>query len=262
MQGENVAIVASDTNISSWWSEGDDLPGISYTELQWSVHVLSVQLYNRFGVRCSDRVLICTSNQTAVEIVAILACARLGAVFVPIDTMTWVLGMKVPSRIEQMIKDVDPTAAVLIAANDDDDYVRELARCGVFRCCLLHDDGSLVEDIADHGCIISSIAEAEQRQEILYILYTSGSTGAPKGVQGTYRGLLNRLDWQISSYPWQIGEIACRKTSLTFVDAIAELLCPLLCGVPIWTAPRGALASDGLHGICRYVLHTALYLKF
>jgi acyl-CoA synthetase (AMP-forming)/AMP-acid ligase II len=33
-------------------------------------------------------------------------------------------------------------------------------------------------------------------------MYTSGSTGAPKGVLGTHSGLINRLIWQYEQFPY------------------------------------------------------------
>ena len=43
-------------------------------------------------------------------------------------------------------------------------------------------------------------------------------------------GLLNRLNWMSSTYPWQQGDVACFKTSSTFVDSLAEMLAPLVAG--------------------------------
>ena len=34
-------------------------------------------------------------------------------------------------------------------------------------------------------------------------MYTSGSTGAPKGVLGTHSGLINRLVWQYVRFPYE-----------------------------------------------------------
>ena len=73
--------------------------------------------------------------------------------------------------------------------------------------------------------------------ETAYLAFTSGSTGRPKIVLGTHRGLLNRLRWQWAAYPYRPDEVCCLRASPTFVDSLAELLGPLLAGVPI--APLG-----------------------
>jgi thioesterase domain-containing protein len=68
-------------------------------------------------------------------------------------------------------------------------------------------------------------------------MYTSGSTGWPKGVEGTHQGAVNRFAWMWDAYPFAPGEIACLKTSLSFVDSVWELFGPLLHGVPTVVVP-------------------------
>jgi amino acid adenylation domain-containing protein len=65
-----------------------------------------------------------------------------------------------------------------------------------------------------------------------HLVYTSGSTGQPRAVMASERGLLNRLDWMAAAFPWSAQDVACQKTTVDFVDVHAELFGPLLAGVP------------------------------
>lgn len=65
-----------------------------------------------------------------------------------------------------------------------------------------------------------------------YCIYTSGSSGRPKGVLATQRGALNRFAWMWQAFPFLPGEVCCQKTALSFVDCIWEFFGPLLQGVP------------------------------
>src|SRR5712672_2983646 len=67
--------------------------------------------------------------------------------------------------------------------------------------------------------------------ERAYVLYTSGSSGGPKGVEGTHEGAINRFRWMWERYPFEAGEVCCQKTNLGFVDSVWEIFGPLLAGV-------------------------------
>jgi natural product biosynthesis luciferase-like monooxygenase protein/amino acid adenylation domain-containing protein len=67
---------------------------------------------------------------------------------------------------------------------------------------------------------------------LAYVLYTSGSTGTPKGIGGTHRATVNRCAWMEGAYPFGADEVCVQKTATGFVDAVWELVGPLLAGVP------------------------------
>ena len=69
--------------------------------------------------------------------------------------------------------------------------------------------------------------------DLAYAIYTSGSTGKPKAVLGKIRGVVNRLHWMWSTLPFAVDEVCCQKTSIAFVDHVAEIFSPLLKGTPL-----------------------------
>ncbi|MFI0487357.1 amino acid adenylation domain-containing protein [Actinomadura sp. 9N215] len=73
-----------------------------------------------------------------------------------------------------------------------------------------------------------------------YLMYTSGSTGAPKAVTGTHRGLANRLLWQVKAHRYTSGDRVLHKNPISFDASLWELCCPLLAGAAIVMAPPGA----------------------
>ncbi|WP_198160006.1 AMP-binding protein, partial [Brevibacillus parabrevis] len=51
--------------------------------------------------------------------------------------------------------------------------------------------------------------------DLAYVLYTSGSTGQPKGVMLTHGGMSNRLRWMAAHYGMDENEVVLQKTTYT-----------------------------------------------
>ncbi|MDJ0835201.1 MAG: amino acid adenylation domain-containing protein [Acidobacteriota bacterium] len=71
-----------------------------------------------------------------------------------------------------------------------------------------------------------------------YLLYTSGTSGKPKGVLGTHRAYVNRMQWMWSRFPFQPGEVGIHKTALSFIDAAWEIFGQLGAGIRLVSPVR------------------------
>ena len=101
---------------------------------------------------------------------------------------------------------------------------------------LLELTGSVVDldTLAGQSPATDFAATESCADDLLYVLYTSGSTGRPNGVCGSHRATLNRLRWGVASFPFAEGgaEVVAHRSSLNFVDSVAEIFSGLLSGVP------------------------------
>lgn len=285
MRGEEIAIMAasdnsgkspshdsdprdheSDSNDGSGSSAEDSsfsegTGGVSYMELQFAADAVASQLRYRFGAATGDAVILCCKGNAVAEIVAMLACLKTNVTFVPVD-LSWI---GVGTRLQDIVEDSKPVAAIVVAADDNDTTVAHLAAVGLFRCVYVTENGDLVEAFNtlrdDNGYAVETYSydsssaglfDATDSSDIpLYILYTSGSTGRPKGVLGTHKGLINRILWQWRVFPFGPGEVACRRTPLIFVDSMAEIFGALLSVTPLWCPPPERMIAEGIGGMAQ-----------
>ncbi len=84
---------------------------------------------------------------------------------------------------------------------------------------------------------------------LAYILYTSGSTGMPKGVMVPHSGLAHYLGWAASAYGLQPGMQVPFHTPLTFDLSITSLLVPLVAGATVVVIPDGPGVEGLVQGL-------------
>lgn len=74
-------------------------------------------------------------------------------------------------------------------------------------------------------------------QAPMYLLFTSGSTGAPKGLFGNWLTAQSRTRWLARTYPLHADDCCAIRTPLHFVDSMWEILDPLLASCACVVAP-------------------------
>ncbi|MEO8223738.1 MAG: amino acid adenylation domain-containing protein, partial [Gammaproteobacteria bacterium] len=77
------------------------------------------------------------------------------------------------------------------------------------------------------------------------LLYTSGSTGEPKGALTMHQSAVNRCHWMWSRFGFGADEVFALRTSLNFIDAWWEIFGSLGHGVPLQVVPDN-VATDPL----------------
>ena len=83
-----------------------------------------------------------------------------------------------------------------------------------------------------------------------YVLYTSGTTGRPKGVAVPHAGIVNRIAWLQDAYPLGAGDRMLVKTPISFDTSVWEVFWPLSAGATL------VVARPGGHRDPRYLAET------
>jgi amino acid adenylation domain-containing protein len=100
---------------------------------------------------------------------------------------------------------------------------------------------------ADTGYLVDpSPGPAERRTRPLdpdqsaYLVFTSGSTGMPKGILGCHKGLSQFLAWQREEFGVGPGDRCAQLTMLSFDAALRDIFLPLTSGACLCLPPRQA----------------------
>ncbi|ROM87481.1 non-ribosomal peptide synthetase [Pseudomonas brassicacearum] len=75
-----------------------------------------------------------------------------------------------------------------------------------------------------------------QANDLAYVLYTSGSTGQPKGVMNEHGALMNRLYWMQDAFPIGPNDRVLQKTPYSFDVSVWEFFWPLITGATLVVA--------------------------
>jgi amino acid adenylation domain-containing protein len=91
---------------------------------------------------------------------------------------------------------------------------------------------------AAEGSVPADPDAAEELDRLAYVLYTSGTTGTPKGVEVTHRALAAFLAAMAGIHPLAAGDSWMAITTPAFDISLAEMLLPLTRGARVLLASR------------------------
>ncbi|MFE5870748.1 amino acid adenylation domain-containing protein [Streptomyces roseifaciens] len=193
---------------------------LSYRELLERVAAMRDALLSR-GVRAGDVVAAVGPRSTGTPVV-FLALESLGASYLPVD----------PGWPEGRVRDVlDRSRAALLldysgAAGDAGEALAATAAAAAEEIPTLRPPAEgapgpvapLPRNTADRSC------------ETRYTIFTSGTTGRPKGATVEHQGMLNHLWAKVADLSLGPDDVVAFTAPLVFDISIWQMLCPLLAG--------------------------------
>jgi amino acid adenylation domain-containing protein len=202
---------------------------MTYGQLALRAERLAQRLRAR-GVTPGDLVGLCLERSAGL-IVATLGIVQAGAAYVCMDPAY------PDERLRWMLDDAGVAAVVTDAAiapriGGDDDSERPRV--------VLETDGELTDRTEDDGAPLPGPAGLD---EVAYVVYTSGSTGQPKGVLLEHGGLRNLVDWHISAFGLSDADRCTQIASPGFDASVWEIWPSLAAGATIQIVPE-ALRRD------------------
>ncbi|SFS96104.1 non-ribosomal peptide synthetase [Marininema halotolerans] len=203
---------------------------ITYRELDKKANGIARQLMAS-GLQKQERVALLL--EPSIEwVAAMLGVLKAGGVYVPLD----------PSYPKQRIHFcLQDSGASFVLSNGE--------------------GGGLVQHVLD----ISKIDEADNFIPIheidpsdpAYLMYTSGSTGHPKGVFIPHQSVSNHMEWMNNQFGWETRDVFLQKTSASFDASVWEFLAPL------WKGARMVIHRGDPLEVCQTIrTHRVTVVQF
>jgi amino acid adenylation domain-containing protein len=199
---------------------------LTYRELNERANQLAGYLRER-GVGPDVLVGICVERSLEM-VVGLLGILKAGGAYLPLDP-------DYPTeRLRYMVEDARP--ALLLT---QERLEERLADLGAARVLCLDRDWPAIAERA-----VTNLPHIGSADDQAYMIYTSGSSGRPKGVMVTQRALTNFLHSMQGTLAVRQDEVLAAVTTLSFDIAGLELYLPLIAGARILLISRET-ARDG-----------------
>ncbi|MEH7219258.1 non-ribosomal peptide synthetase [Bacillus toyonensis] len=185
--------------------------GLTYKEIDEQSNKLAHVLINN-GLLVGDCVGI-YFNRSIDTVISILGVLKAGGAYVPMDPEN-------PFDRNQYI--ITNTKMPFIVSHEK--YKNEFHKISTSVEIFTLEDG---EDVSDINIQVSL-------NDIAYVMYTSGTTGKPKGVRVTHKNLLNFTEWITKQYQITKEDKLLQFVSFTFDLSMLEIFPSLISGACLY----------------------------
>jgi|HubBroStandDraft_6_1064221.scaffolds.fasta_scaffold54081_1 amino acid adenylation domain-containing protein len=192
---------------------------MSYRELNWRANQVAHYLRKR-GVGPEILVGVCFEHSPEM-VIALLGVWKSGGAYVPLDPAY------PPERLSFMVSD----ARVKVLVTDE--KCKNLLPSNNDRAVCLDSDWTVIAQESGGNLTAAAIPS-----NLAYVMYTSGSTGQPKGAMIQHSGLVNYLCWAIKAYAVEAGCSVPVHTSISFDLTVTSLYPALLTGGRVELLPE------------------------
>ncbi|OIK24555.1 hypothetical protein VT52_026530 [Streptomyces malaysiense] len=209
---------------------------LTYRELDTAASALARRL-RRAGARPEKIVALAVSRTTDL-VVATVAVLKSGAAYLPLDP-------RYPAgRLELMLSDAAPCLVLTDRATSPLLPEHALPELLVDGPATDPGDGTRTQETVPHG------------DNLAYVMYTSGSTGVPKGVGITHAGVVNGVSQLTPLVGMRPGAVMLACTSMNFDVSVFEIVTALSTGARVdivrdvlSVVERGGWRGDVLHTV-------------
>ncbi len=197
-----------------------------YAELDRAADQLAEHLIE-LGVRAGDRVALYL-DKSADSIIGIYGVLKAGAAYVPLDPQA------PTSRLAYITTNAG--VRVLLTGGEKADAVSELReQAPTITHVVVLNDANVRDQLAARTGQAPRVPAIED--DLAYLLYTSGSTGVPKGVMLSHRNCLAFVKWAVAEFGVTADDRLSSHAPLHFDLSTFDLYAAALAGAPVVLVP-------------------------
>ncbi len=198
---------------------------LSYRELNERANQVAHYLRKR-GVGPETLVGVCL-NRTPEMVIGLLGIWKAGGAYVPLDPTY------PQDRLSYMMK--DSAAKFLLTSSE----LKQLFPSAADKTIVLDADWNLIASESS-----TNPEPLASPSNLAYVMYTSGSTGEPKGAMILHSGLANYLTWAIRTYAVEEGGSVPVHSSISFDLTVTSMYPALLAGGNVELLPEDVGAQS------------------
>lgn len=217
---------------------------LSYAQLEQLSNQIARQLYQD-GVRAGDRVGL-LSAKSAESVAALLGIQKAGAAYVPVDPYA------PPRRASYILNDCAIRALITTPDKPSRLSPDQLKASGLKTVILLEQRRESASASRFGELPVHSLEELRNTQSpdhfetgltenhLAYILYTSGSTGEPKGVMVSHLNASSFVDWCYATFEVMSSDLVSNHAPFHFDLSVFDLFCTFKAGATVFLVPHSA----------------------
>ena len=204
---------------------------ITYSELDYKSSQLAAYLIKRFGR--NSGVIGYYGERSIETLIAILGIWKSGASYLPIEPI-------IPHERKKIIYKESGVRLLLVDYYDD---MSELIECMPI---------SEILSKQQHGQVIEIDTDNAHCDDVAYIIFTSGTTGVPKGAMITHKGMYNHLLAKKEFLDFSEETKLAQTANIGFDISIWQLILPLMLGAAVFFVMENEIMN--LKKITNYIL--------
>lgn len=178
----------------------------------------------------SKKPIIVYMPKSVNAIMSFLGVAYSGCFYSPID-------VEMPqSRAVRILETLQAGLAITT-----EEYKAQLLEYGFEGEIVLFDEAVLPDDTRAKEDISKNVLLRAYKTidtDVLYVFFTSGSTGIPKGVSVTHRGVIDYVEWYAKHYNMTSEDRVGNQTPLYFDLSTGDIYSSLVVGASVYLIPK------------------------